>query len=56
MLLRNSEHKGTASFAHALELGRSAAGGDPEGLRTEFLRLVEQAQRLAQAEGDLMGS
>jgi Ca-activated chloride channel family protein len=56
MLLRNSEHKGTASFAQALELGRSAAGGDPEGFRTEFLRLVEQAQRLAQAEGDLMGS
>jgi Ca-activated chloride channel family protein len=56
MLLRNSEHKGTASFAQALELGRSATGDDPEGFRTEFVHLVEQAQRLAQTKGGLMGS
>ncbi len=56
MLLRNSEHKGTASFAQALELGRGATGDDPEGFRTEFVRLVEQAQRLAQTKGGLVGS
>jgi Ca-activated chloride channel family protein len=56
MLLRDSEHKGGASFAQALELGRGAAGDDLEGYRSEFLGLVEDAQRLAQAKGGLVGS
>ena len=56
MLLRNSEHKGSASFAQALELGRNAAGDDPDGFRAEFVGLVEQAQRLAETKGGLVGS
>jgi Ca-activated chloride channel family protein len=51
MLLRHSEHKGGASFAQALELGRGAAGTDPDGVRAEFVALVEKAQRLAQTKG-----
>ena len=56
MLLRDSEHKGTASFAQALELGRGATGDDHDGLRTEFVRLVEQAQRLAETKRAVVGS
>ena len=56
MLLRDSEHKGAATFAQALELGRGATGDDPDGFRTEFVHLVEQAQRLAEAKGGLVGS
>jgi Ca-activated chloride channel homolog len=56
MLLRDSEHKGSATFAQALELGRGATGDDAEGFRTEFVRLVEQAQRLAETKGGLVGS
>jgi Ca-activated chloride channel family protein len=56
MLLRDSEHKGAATFAQALELGRGAAGQDPDGFRAEFLELVEQAQRLAGPKGRLVGS
>jgi len=56
MLLRDSEHKGASTFAQALELGRGAAGQDPDGFRAEFVRLVEQAQRLAETKGGLVGS
>jgi Ca-activated chloride channel family protein len=52
MLLRHSEHKGASSFAQALELGRGAAGTDADGVRAEFVALVEKAQRLAQTNGD----
>jgi Ca-activated chloride channel family protein len=47
MLLRDSEHKGSASFAQVLELARGAQGQDPGGYRAEFVRLVERAQELA---------
>jgi Ca-activated chloride channel family protein len=47
MLLRDSEHKGTASFASVLELAREGQGHDPGGYRAEFIRLVEAAQALA---------
>ena len=43
MLLRNSPHKGAASFASVLERARSAKGEDVEGYRAEFIRLVEIA-------------
>ena len=55
MLLRDSEHKGAASFAQALDLGRGAAGEDAEGFRAEFVRLVEQAQRLTAARSGVAG-
>jgi Ca-activated chloride channel family protein len=47
MLLRDSEYKGSASFAQVLELARGAQGPDPGGYRAEFVRLVETAQQLA---------
>lgn len=46
MLLRSSEHKGTASFDQVLAAARSAKGSDEEGYRAEFLQLVELSQML----------
>jgi Ca-activated chloride channel homolog len=56
MLLRASEHRGTSSYAQALELGRAGAARDPGGHRAEFVRLVERAQRLAGTKVGLVGS
>lgn len=47
MLLRESEHRGGASFEQAIELARGAQGQDGSGLRAEFVELVATAQRLA---------
>jgi Ca-activated chloride channel family protein len=46
MLLRDSEHKGTATYEGVLELARAGQGQDPGGYRSEFLQLVETAQSL----------
>jgi Ca-activated chloride channel family protein len=46
MLLRDSPHKGEATYGHALELARAATGADLRGHRTEFVRLVETARSL----------
>ncbi len=46
MLLRNSEHKGSASYAQVLGLARTAKGADYEGYRAEFIRLVEITELL----------
>jgi len=46
MLLRDSEHRGTASFDQILALARGARGDDPEGYRAELTRLVETARDL----------
>jgi Ca-activated chloride channel family protein len=47
MLLRDSEHKGDATFESVLRLARGARGADEEGYRAEFIRLVETARLLA---------
>jgi Ca-activated chloride channel family protein len=47
MLLRESEHKGTATFDEAAALARRFRGTDPEGYRSEFVKLVELAGGLA---------
>jgi len=47
MLLRNSEHKGCASYAQVLGMARTAKGADYEGYRAEFIRLVEMTELLA---------
>ncbi len=47
MLLRNSQFKGNASYAAVLETASAARGEDQHGLRGEFLKLVEMAQRLS---------
>jgi Ca-activated chloride channel homolog len=47
MLLRDSEFKGSATFAAARDLARRFKGEDPHGHRTEFIRLIDQAASLA---------
>lgn len=47
MLLRDSEFKGQATFDTVLRLANQARGNDPEGYRTEFIRLVERSKLLA---------
>ncbi len=46
MILRGSEHKGTATYALARQLAERGLGGDPQGHRREFLTLVDAAARL----------
>lgn len=46
MLLRNSPHKGTSSYADVMKLARVARGEDLDGLREEFIRLAESAKAL----------
>jgi Ca-activated chloride channel family protein len=46
MLLRNSEHKGRASYRAAAERARRFRGSDPEGYRMEFIKLTEAAAQL----------
>ena len=48
MLLRNSPHKGTASFAEVLQLARASRGEDLDGLRDEFIRMTESARALGE--------
>lgn len=40
MILRDSEHKGTATIEQALALAKEAKGADTEGYRAEFIRLA----------------
>jgi len=46
MLLRDSEHKGRASYPMVVELVQAARGADPDGSRTELLQLVRLAESL----------
>ncbi len=47
LLLRQSEHRGTASYARARQRAAEAVGADEKGHRREFLRLVESAEKLS---------
>ena len=49
MLLRGSKHKGNATYADVLALGRAMRGADVEGYREEFLRMVEAARGVTPA-------
>jgi Ca-activated chloride channel family protein len=49
MLLRESEHRGHASWEQVLSLARGARGEDQQGYRGEFVGLVETARTLAGA-------
>lgn len=51
MLLRNSEHAGSATFGQIAEIAASTVGRDSYGHRTEFVGLVEQAQSLSDVSG-----
>ncbi|MCB1309111.1 MAG: VWA domain-containing protein [Leptospiraceae bacterium] len=46
MLLRDSEHSGTATFEMVKDLARGALENDPGGYRAEFLRLTSMAADL----------
>jgi Ca-activated chloride channel family protein len=47
MLLRDSPHKGDATYDSILELAESSIGTDKEGYRTEFVDLVRRARAIA---------
>ena len=46
MLLRQSEHRGSSTYEGAAALARRFRGADPDGYRSEFIRLVELAESL----------
>ncbi len=47
LLLRDSEFKGTATFAQVEELARGSRGSDQDGWRAEFIRLVGLSKSLS---------
>ncbi|MFQ5789760.1 MAG: von Willebrand factor type A domain-containing protein [Acidobacteriota bacterium] len=47
MLLRDSQHKGSASYSQVLALARGAQGSDRHGYRAELIRLVTLAESLS---------
>ncbi|PSL35989.1 vWA domain-containing protein [Chitinophaga ginsengisoli] len=51
LLLRNSEHKGNASWEQVLKLAGNARGTDEEGYRAEFIQLVKKAQLISNNHG-----
>jgi hypothetical protein len=46
MLLRDSRHKGSTTFASIQSMARSSVGKDGKGYRAEFLRMVRLAENL----------
>jgi Ca-activated chloride channel family protein len=44
MLLRDSEHRGSATLEQVIELARSSLGEDVGGYRAEFVKLVQQVK------------
>ena len=46
MLLRNSPNAGTLTWPQVVALARGAMGDDPDGYRTDFIRLAETALEL----------
>jgi Ca-activated chloride channel family protein len=51
LLLRDSKYRGSSSFASVTELARATLGDDPDGLRREFVTLVEKAATLQRPVG-----
>jgi len=47
MLLRNSEFKQSSSYNNAWQMAKEALGKDEEGYRSEFLKLLKNAQSIA---------
>ncbi|MCB9042034.1 MAG: von Willebrand factor type A domain-containing protein [Lewinellaceae bacterium] len=50
LLLRDSEFKGNATYAHAAKLARSAQGKDPNGYRRELIDMIDTMKSLADPE------
>lgn len=53
LLLRQSEQRGTATYASATQLAQAGRGPDADGYRAELLRLIQLAQGLAPAGKDV---
>jgi Ca-activated chloride channel homolog len=51
MLLRDSEFKGSSSFASAAALAREFKGDDQHGHRAEFIRLIGAAEGVTRLQG-----
>ncbi|WP_428667870.1 YfbK domain-containing protein [Runella sp.] len=51
LLLRKSEFKGAATYEQVIQTAQNALAKDPEGYRSEFIRLVKLAQSLDKKEG-----
>ena len=49
MLLRRSEHRGSAAWSQVLSLAREHRGRDEDGYRAEFIRLADLAAALDRA-------
>jgi Ca-activated chloride channel family protein len=49
LLLRQSEERGTATYASAAKLAQAGRGSDADGYRAELLRLVQMAEGLTPA-------
>ena len=47
MLLRNSEHKGNATYAGVIETAAASKDHDPHGYRQEFVEVAKRAKELA---------
>ncbi|RPI28110.1 MAG: DUF3520 domain-containing protein [Acidobacteria bacterium] len=47
MILRNSPFKGSATFQSMMEIADTSRQFDPQGYRSEFVRLIGEASRLA---------
>jgi Ca-activated chloride channel homolog len=48
LLLRNSDFKGKATFAHVIETAKKTLTNDSEGWRAEFIQLVKKAQLMSE--------
>ena len=55
MLLRQSEQRGTATYAQAAQLAKDARSDDVDGYRAELVRLIQLAQGLTPAAGQALG-
>ena len=47
MLLRDSAHKGTATYAHCEQMARESTGRDPFGYRQEMVDLIGKAKQMS---------
>jgi Ca-activated chloride channel family protein len=47
LLLRDSKHKGSASYESVLKWASATTTFDPKGHRTEFIELVRRARALS---------
>ena len=47
MILRDSPHKGEATFAHVAEWAKAGLANDEGGYRVEFVGLVGKAEHLS---------